>query len=141
MISRLWVRSPGGHGVLLVDSVSFLTPEDEGAIVVCASHGGLSAGEYAATARPSLVILNDAGVGKDDAGIAGIRLLAERGIPAAAVSHHSARIGDVMDHWNAGTISFVNGETGVSIHLGAGVQRAVDAWCAAAATRASGMAD
>ena len=46
--------------------------EQKGAIVVTGSHDGLSAARYALAYRPLLVVSNDAGIGKDEAGVAGI---------------------------------------------------------------------
>jgi len=43
------------------------------------------------------VILNDAGVGRDRAGIGGLALLDTIGMSAATLSHRSARIGDGDD--------------------------------------------
>ena len=40
------------------------------------------------------MILNDAGVGRDEAGIAALAYLDALGIAAATVSHESCRIGD-----------------------------------------------
>ncbi|MGE5738068.1 MAG: hypothetical protein ACM34F_04200, partial [Betaproteobacteria bacterium] len=51
---------------------------------------------------------NDAGIGKDDAGIAALRMLDARGIAAGAVSHATARIGDARDMWDHGVLSRVN---------------------------------
>ena len=42
---------------------------------------------------PRLVTFNDAGIGKDSAGIGRLPLLQRRGIAALTVSAHSARIG------------------------------------------------
>src|SRR5262249_55255846 len=79
-----------------------------GAIVVCGSHGGIVAGLFAAAGGVAGVVFNDAAVGKDEAGIAGLRLLEQYGIAAAAVDYRSARIGDGEDTRVSGVISFVN---------------------------------
>ena len=55
------------------------------------------------------VFFNDAGVGKDDAGIAALAMLQARGVAGATVSHTSARIGDAQDMWDHGVVSHVNG--------------------------------
>ena len=55
-----------------------------------------------------LVVLNDAGIGKDQAGIAALAMLEAHGVAAATVSHDSARIGDSRDMWESGIISRVN---------------------------------
>ena len=83
--------------VVIVDSITQLDPTDAGAIVVAASHGGVSSGEFALAVPLRAVFFNDAGIGKDDAGIA-----------AGAVSHTTARIGDARDMWEHGVLSRVN---------------------------------
>lgn len=127
MIERQTATTRSGADVVLMDSVSFLSYDDGGAIVVCASHGGVSSGQYALVRRPGLIFFNDAGVGKDDAGISALRVLAEQGVAAASVSSQSARIGDVLDHWNAGIVSHANGSA-AGIMQGMTVQEAIDAW-------------
>ena len=57
--------------VVIMDSITKVTPEDKDAIVLSASHGGASSGEFALEVPLKLVLFNDAGVGKNDtAGIA-----------------------------------------------------------------------
>jgi hypothetical protein len=94
--------------VVIVDSITQLDPTDAGAIVVAASHGGVSSGEFALAVPLRAVFFNDAGIGKDDAGIAALRMLDARGIAAGAVSHATARIGDARDMWEHGVLSRVN---------------------------------
>ena len=93
---------------LILDSVTHLEPEHRGRAAHCASHGGIYAGYYAAKMGIGAVVLNDAGVGREAAGLAGVKLLDELGVPAATVSHRSARIGDGRDGLARGTLSFVN---------------------------------
>ena len=54
------------------------------------------------------VVFNDAGVGKDNAGIVALDMLQARGVAGAAVAHTSGRIGDSRDMWDNGVISHVN---------------------------------
>ena len=96
--------------VILVDSITQVSVEDAGAIVVAASHGGRSSAEFAMTVPFAAIFFNDAGVGKDNAGIAALEALQEKGIPAATVAHTSARIGDTLDMWEHGVLSHVNAE-------------------------------
>jgi len=99
----------GPHGrVIVIDSITQLAPGDEGAIVVSGSHGGTSSAEFALAVPLRAVFFNDAGVGKDDAGIAALATLQARGIAAAAVAHTSARIGDAQDAWQHGVVSRLN---------------------------------
>ncbi|MGA8031312.1 MAG: methyltransferase domain-containing protein [Casimicrobiaceae bacterium] len=101
------VRGPGGR-VIIVDSITQLAPDDAGAIVVCGSHGGTSAGTFALEVPLAAVFFNDAGAGKDGAGIAALTMLQARGVPAGTVAHTSARIGDAQDAWDNGVLSHVN---------------------------------
>jgi hypothetical protein len=94
--------------IVLVDSITRLTAEDAGAVVVSGSHGGTSAAEFALAVPLAAVFFNDAGVGKDEAGVVGLRLLQERGLAAGTVSHTSARIGDAQDAWDHGIVSRLN---------------------------------
>lgn len=128
MIHHDEVTTARGTRAVVADSISFITEADAARIVVCASHGGLSSGEYASQHGLALVILNDAGVGKDQAGIEALSILQAHGTAAAAVSHDTARIGDVMDQWEHGVISHANALASVTIDRGMTVQAAVDAF-------------
>ncbi|MCB1998200.1 MAG: hypothetical protein H6933_16830 [Burkholderiaceae bacterium] len=94
--------------VLLVDSITQLEPGDAGLVAVSGSHGGVSSAQYALAVPLRLTVFNDAGIGKDDAGVAALDLLQAAGRAAVTVAHHSARIGDARDHWAHGVISRVN---------------------------------
>lgn len=94
--------------IITADSVTDL-PEVAGKVLVTGSHGGRVAAHYAARAGVRAVIFHDAGLGKDEAGVAGLALLEEAGVAAAAVSHASARIGDANDVLARGVVSRRNG--------------------------------
>ena len=94
--------------VVLIDSITEVLPEHEAMIVVTGSHGGLSSARYASEVRARLYVFNDAGVGKDRAGIAALSVLQEMGIAAAAVSHDTARIGEAAGTWESGVVSHMN---------------------------------
>ena len=94
--------------VVLMDSITKVNSDDKGALVVCASHGGTSSGEFALEVPLKLVVFNDAGGGKDDAGIAALAMLQKHGVAAATVAHTSGRIGDSLDMWENGVLSHVN---------------------------------
>lgn len=98
---------PGGR-VIIMDSITKVAPEDRGAIVVSASHGGQSSGEFALEVPLAAAFFNDAGVGKDDAGIAALAMLQAAGVAAGTVSSQSARIGDAPDTWENGVLSHAN---------------------------------
>ena len=106
-----------------MDSISYVDGADAGCIVVSASHGGSSSAEYANRHKLAAVFFNDAGVGKDNAGIAALALLE---VPAGAVSHLSARIGDVDDTWRNGVLSHLNqAARGAGLRVGERLQDAV----------------
>jgi hypothetical protein len=92
----------------MVDSITEAVPQDADAIVVSGSHGGVSAAYYAEKTRALLHVFNDAGIGMDEAGIAGLAVLDSAGIAAVAISHESARIGDADDCLQRGAVSRVN---------------------------------
>ena len=100
-------RGPAGR-ILIMDSITKVAAEDRGAIVVSASHGGASSGEFALEVLLKAVFFNDAGVGKDDAGIAALAMLQAKNVAGGTVAHTSARIGDSQDMWDYGVISHVN---------------------------------
>jgi len=109
-----------------MDSISYLTPEETGACVVSGSHGGLSSARYALTVTLAGVVFNDAGKGKDDAGITGLSLLDTVHMPAIAVAHTSARIGDAADTWDHGIVSAINQAAAArGVRIAMSVQKAV----------------
>lgn len=93
---------------LIVDSITEAMAAGHGKIVISGSHGGRSAAQFAAQAAVRVAVFNDAGVGRDGAGIAALPMLQSRGIAACTVSHRSARIGDAASTLHDGVISFVN---------------------------------
>lgn len=107
MIKRV-VAERGRRKVVLMDSISHVDADDAGHIVVSGSHGGVSGGEFASQHKLAAVFLNDAGVGKDEAGVAALAMLDSAGVPAGTVSHTSARIGDAEDTWQYGVLSHLN---------------------------------
>ncbi len=107
MLKAIVAKGPGGR-VIVMDSITQLTPKDAGAIVVSGSHGGASSGEIALGVPFKAVIFNDAGIGKDSAGIVALEMLQARGIAGAVVAHTSARIGDARDAWENGVLSRCN---------------------------------
>src|SRR3954468_6902998 len=120
------VAQVGRFRLILMDSISLIGPDDVGAIIVCGSHGGAISGAFARLHPPALVFFNDAGVGKRRAGIACLESLQLSRIPAASVSHRSARIGDAKDAWENGSVSFCNDVArGLGVSPGVFIQRAV----------------
>lgn len=98
---------PDGN-VLLADSATKLFDEHRGQVVICGSHGGVYPAYLAARAGLRAVILNDAGVGLDRAGLGCLDYCNGLGMAAATCCHDSARIGDALDMAARGRISHVN---------------------------------
>ncbi len=94
----------------VLDSITKLTDDHRGQVVVAASHGAEYAAYLAAKGGARAVILNDAGVGKDRAGISGLPYLDAIGIAAATIGYRTARIGDGADMKSRGAVSHVNSE-------------------------------
>ena len=94
--------------IVIADSITRAGPEAAGAVVVNASHGGVYAAYLAAKLQAAAAMFNDAGVGRDRAGIGGLDYLKEFGIAAATVGHDTARIGDGADMMAHGVITHAN---------------------------------
>ena len=86
--------------IVLMDSISYISQDNIGDVIICGSHGGKPAAEHAVKFKPKGVIFNDAGKGKEDAGISGLNSLDRAGIMGAAVDTFSARIGEGLDSYN-----------------------------------------
>jgi len=122
------VEQGTGGRVILMDSITKVTRDDVGAIVVSASHGGASSGEFALEVPLKLVFFNDAGVGKDNAGIVALDMLEAKHVAGGTVAHTSARIGDARDMWEEGVISHVNASARkLGLVPGASLKRALTA--------------
>ena len=114
----------------LLDSIALIKPDAAGAVVVSGSHGGVSAASFvvdlAAAVRPLAVFYNDAGLGKDGAGIAGLAMLQAIGVAAMAYSHDSARIGEAEDGLAHGVLSHCNAAAlSLGVRVGQPVQEVV----------------
>ncbi len=107
-MAREMVAEFDGRKVILMDSITHVDEADKDQIVVSGSHGGVSSGGFACEHRLGAVFFNDAGVGKENAGIAALEMLEERGVAAGTVSNDSAKIGEARDHWENGVISHLN---------------------------------
>ena len=93
-----------------LDSITQITADMGASVIVSGSHGGVSSASYVVNApnMPFAVFFNDAGVGKDAAGIEALSILNQLGIMAFAYSHESARIGQAADGLQSGVVSFAN---------------------------------
>ena len=101
-----------GHGrrILLVDSASLIRSEDEGAVIVTGSHGGLVDGDpgRALKADGFAAVFNDAGIGFRECGVRRLAVLDAKGTAGLAVDCMTARIGDARSSFEEGRISRVN---------------------------------
>ena len=97
-----------GVSITVTDSITFLNESNAGDIVICGSHGGISAGEYAQKRQLKAVFFNDAGIGKSNAGIKSLDSLSDAGILACTVDCMSAEIFNGKDVLENGIISVCN---------------------------------
>jgi hypothetical protein len=94
--------------ILTVASCSNVRAEHRAHVVVSGSYGGRYNAFNAAKWPVRAVIMNDAGIGKDNAGIVGLDFLDQIGLAAATADAQTCHIGD-GDHMLAhGIISHVN---------------------------------
>jgi hypothetical protein len=105
---RQVVGEIAGRRIVAMDSISIVTPEDRGQVVIAASNGGVASGVVARQYGCAFVALNDAGIGKDEAGIAGLSAIDAVAIPGVGVSHDSAEISNGLDTWENGVVTYVN---------------------------------
>ncbi len=122
----------GNVAVVTADSVTRLDDSHRGNVLIGGSHGGVIAGYLAAKAGVRAVILSDAGVGKDEAGISALPYLATIGMAAATVGHQTARIADGTDQLRRGIITHANDiATGLGVAPGQTCAVAAEHLCAA----------
>ena len=94
--------------------------------MVGGSYGGTIAGHMAAKAGALAIVLNDTGLGMDDAGISPLPYLNEIGMAAVTVGHMTAHIGDRADLLERGRISHANAiATAVVVQRGQSCRDAV----------------
>jgi hypothetical protein len=97
-----------GVKIMCVASCSNAREEHRSHVIVSGSYGGRYNAFNAAKWGVRGVIMNDAGVGKDDAGIVGLEYLDQIGLAAATADAQTCHIGD-GDHMLAnGVIGHVN---------------------------------
>lgn len=98
----------GPVDVLIADSVTRLGSDARGRVAIAASHGGIYSVHLAMRQGVCALIVCDAGVGLEGAGIAGLDFAQRFAVPCATIDHGSARIGDGADCARRGVISFAN---------------------------------
>lgn len=96
------------YNIVTLPSCSNATAAHAGAVIVSGSYGGKYNAFNAAKWGIRGVVMNDAGVGADKAGIAGLPYLDQIGLPAAAASAETCHIGDGEHTLAHGIISHVN---------------------------------
>jgi hypothetical protein len=119
-------------------SITRLDDRHVGQVVIAASHGGVYAGYCAAVGRVRAVILNDAGIGRESAGIASLSYLDRLGMAAATADSRSCRIGDGDDMRECGIVSHVNATASLlGCAPGQSVQTCAERLCAAVSSPAA----
>lgn len=109
------------------DSITHVPAALRGKAIVAASHGGIFVACAALRLGLGGVIVSDAGIGRERAGVAGLDLLERHAVPAAAVSVHTARIGDGADCLRRGLISTLNeAARGIGVERGMAAHKALD---------------
>lgn len=101
--------APGGYRIVALDSNAMVKEENRSDVVMTGSHGGLVGSQPAIKYPAIAAFYNDAGVGKDNAGISRLPWLQENGIAGATVDAYSARIGIGLDTYQTGIVSHING--------------------------------
>ena len=120
---------------LLLGSVTDLQPAHCGRHVIVGSHGGFATGVYASDRGVASLICHDAGIGLTEAGVQALALLDRTAIPAVAVGHMSARIGDPADMLERGRVTRLNGVAQrLGVEPGMSVQAVHKVFCKLAVT-------
>ncbi len=96
------------NDIVISKSATKKDPDPRGKVLITGSHCGVYVGYLAIKAKVRAGVFNDASVGKDSAAIEGLKFLDENGVAAAAVDSNSAMIGNGLDVYENGILSFVN---------------------------------
>lgn len=116
-------QGPGGRSVVATNSIADALPEDKGHNVLCtAGHTGRSVVDYIIGFAPYGFICSDGAIGKNNSGLTALEPANDAGIPGAAVSAASARMGDGHSTYYDGVISAVNelaASAGVTVGMAA----------------------
>ncbi len=122
MAGQIIIKQSGNRKIVVADSAAAMDESTKGDVFVDGSHCGINVGEMTIHSGVGVMIGNDAGLGKNDAGIVALKMCDEHGIPAAAVAAMSAKIGSGMSTYEQGQISVVNEaakKLGVSVGMSA----------------------
>lgn len=94
--------------IFCVPASSYVNETHRGQVIVSGSYGGDYNAFHAGKWGLRGVVLNDAGVGKDNAGVHGIEYLEQIGLAAATADVNSCHIADGEHMLGHGVVSFVN---------------------------------
>jgi len=121
------IKKSGNRKIVVADSAAGMDERSKGDVFVDGSHCGVNVGEMTINSGMGAMIGNDAGMGKNNAGIVALKMCDERGIPAAAVAARSAKIGSGMSTYEQGKISVAN-ETAkkMGVRVGMSAKEAAD---------------
>jgi len=108
LAGQIIIKQSGNCKIVVADSAAAMDESTKGDVFVDGSHCGINVGEMTIHSGVGAMIGNDAGMGKNNAGIAALKMCDEQGIPAAAVAAISAKIGSGMSTYEQGQISVVN---------------------------------
>ena len=114
------IKQSGNRKIVVADSAAGMDERSKGDVFVDGSHCGVNVGEMTIDTGMGAMIGNDAGMGKNDGGIAALKMCDEHGIPAAAVAAMSAKIGSGMSTYEQGKISAAN-ETAKKMGVASGM--------------------
>ncbi len=120
MAGQIIIKQSGNRKIVVADSAAAMDESTKGDVFVDGSHCGINVGEITIHSGVGAMIGNDAGMGKNNAGIAALKMCDEQGIPAAAVAAMSAKIGSGMSTYEQGQISVVN-ESAKKLGISAGM--------------------
>ena len=109
-INRQTVLHLGPHGrIVAIDTAYHVNAGNRGRdVVVNSSYCGLLPARFLAEHRPRAVVSIDCGVGPQGAAIAGLWYLEALNIPAATVDVMTVHLGDGVEMYERGVISFCN---------------------------------
>lgn len=120
-------KQEGKFRIILTNTAGSYDENNKNDVVIDGSHFGVNSAKMAVDAAVKGRIGNDAGIGKNSAGIAGLNILEKVGIPGAAVSSMSAKIGVGMSTWDTGKVSTVNESARkIGVKVGMTTQEAAD---------------
>lgn len=102
------IKQSGRRKIVVADSVTAANEKNRGDVLVCGSHCGANVGQIAVAGKIGAMIGNDAGMGRNNAGISGFAVCDAHSIPVAAVASMSAMIGSGVSTYEEGTVSAVN---------------------------------